>query len=174
MNKKQAVIIVSLLVLIVCAGVLATKVQSPLYLPTEDTTAKITDDNTTGSDAAVDNQSDSNASYFTEAKLSRNTQTDLTISNLKEMLNDKSLNSDSKKDVTDKLATLTLNANNQTKIEEELKLKGFKEVVCFIENSKAKVIVQSEEKLTEEQNKKIQSVVLNISQIRDVEITNQH
>lgn len=170
MNKKQAVIIVSLLVLIVCAGVLATKVQSPLYLPTEDTTAKIDADQPANNDENVD----SKESSFTEAKLSRNTQSDLTISNLKDMLNDKNLDGAGKKDVTDKLTALTINANNQTKIEEELKLKGFKDVVCFIENNKAKVVVESDEKLTEEQNKKIQSVVLNISQIRDVEITNQH
>lgn len=170
MNKKQAVIIVSLLVLIVCAGVLATKVQSPLYLPTEDTTAQTTDNKNSTSDTNVDSKSN----YFTEAKLSRNTKSDIAISNLKEMLNDKTLNDESKKEVTDKLTTLTINANNQTKVEEELKLKGFKDVVCFIENNKAKIVVQSDEKLTEEQNKKIQSVILNISQIRDVEITNQH
>ena len=55
MNKKQAVIIVTLLVLIVCAGVLAAKVNSPLYVSDSDfgdNISNITADNSTNSTIA--------------------------------------------------------------------------------------------------------------------------
>lgn len=163
MNKKQAVIIVSLLVLIVCAGVLATKVQSPLYLQTENTAATVDDAVKTVDGSA----------YFEEAKLTRNAENDMTIENYKVMISNKNLSDENKKNYNEKLSALVMNANNQVKIEEELKLKGFKEVICLIDNSKAKVVIQSEEKINDEESRKIQMVVLNISQIRDIEITNR-
>lgn len=163
MNKKQAVIIASLLVLIVCAGVLATKVQSPLYLKTENTAATVDDRAET----------EDGSEYFEEAKLTRNAENDMTIENYKVMISNKNLSDESKKNYNEKLSALVMNANNQVKIEEELKLKGFKGVLCFIDNNKAKVVIKSEEKINDEESRKIQMVVLNISQIRDIEITNK-
>ena len=161
MNKKQDIIIVSLLVLIVIAGVLATRVQGLLYFPTDET----------ASSEDVEKSSESGDEYFSQAKLNKTSQSEDTLKNLRTIIEDESLPEDSRKEAKDQYVSVNLNAQNETKIEEDLKGKGFEDAVVTIGNDKASVIVKSEKELTDEENRMIQKSIITIANIKDFEIT---
>ena len=162
MNKKQGIIIVSLLVLIVIAGVLATRVQGPLYFPTDET----------ASSEDVEKSSESgNNEYFAQAKLNKTSQSEDTLKNLRTIIEDQSLPEESRREAKDQYVSVNLNAQNETKIEEDLKGKGFEDAVVTIGNDKASVIVKSDKELTDEQNRMIQKSIITIANIKDFEIT---
>lgn len=164
MNKKQAVIIVSLLVLIICAGVLATNLNTSLYVNNQDSDI--------GKDTISTNNSKTvkKSNYFAEAKLTRNASHDKTLETLKTIINDKNAPAENKKTASQKYTNIAVDGHNEIKIEEALKGNGFKDALCLIENGKAKVYVEANAKLNDEQCRKIQQVVLNISKIRDIDI----
>ena len=161
MNKKQGIIIVSLLVLIVIAGVLATRVQGPLYFPTDET----------ASSEDVEKGTESSNEYFSQAKLNKTSQSEDTLKNLRTIMEDESLPEDSRREAKDQYVSVNLNAQNETKIEEDLKGKGFEDAVVTIRNDKASVIVKSDKELTDEQNRMIQKSIITIANIKDFEIT---
>ncbi|ADL51674.1 SpoIIIAH-like family protein [Clostridium cellulovorans] len=162
MDKKQAVIIVSLLVLIVCTGVLASQAQSRFYVHTNEFTPTLINDSNSSED-----------SYFTTAKLTRSEENERYCQALKEIINDKSQSESAMKTASDQYAQHTIVINNELKIEEQLKADGFSDSICYIQDDTAKVIIQSKEKLDDEATKKVQQVVLNIAKIRDIVITNR-
>ena len=153
MNKKQGIIIVSLLVLIVIAGVLATRVQGPLYFPTDETA------------------SSEDVEKSSQAKLNKTSQSEDTLKNLRTIIEDESLPEDSRREAKDQYVSVNLNAQNETKIEEDLKGKGFEDAVVTIGNDKASVIVKSDKELTDEENRMIQKSIITIANIKDFEIT---
>lgn len=161
MNKKQGIIIVSLLVLIVIAGVLATRVQGPLYFPTDET----------ASSEDVEKSSETGDEYFSQAKLNKTSQSEDTLKNLRTIIEDESLPEDSRREAKDQYVSINLNAQNETKIEEDLKGKGFEDAVVTIGNDKASVIVKSDKELTDEENRMIQKSIITIANIKDFEIT---
>ena len=161
MNKKQGIIIVSLLVLIVIAGVLATRVQGPLYFPTDET----------ASSEDVEKGTESSNEYFSQAKLNKTSQSEDTLKNLRTIMEDVSLPEYSRREAKDQYVSVNLNAQNETKIEEDLKGKGFEDAVVTIGNDKASVIVKSDKELTDEQNRMIQKSIITIANIKDFEIT---
>lgn len=161
MNKKQGIIIVSLLVLIVIAGVLATRVQGPLYFPTDET----------ASSEDVEKSSETGDEYFSQAKLNKTSQSEDTLKNLRTIIEDESLPEDSRREAKDQYVSVNLNAQNETKIEEDLKGKGFEDAVVTIGNDKASVIVKSDKELTDEENRMIQKSIITIANIKDFEIT---
>lgn len=168
MNKKQAVIIVALLALIVCAGVFATKVNSPLYVNGED-------NNSTGKSTVSFNNTDKTSSssksqFFDEAKLSRDQKNSQTLQTLKSLIDDKNVTKENKDDASKKYTQLAMNINYESKIETTLKSKGYEDVVCSIEDNKATIIVKSKDKLTDKETREIKSVVVEIAKIQDIEI----
>lgn len=164
MNKKQGVIIVTLLVLIVCAGVLATKVNSPLVG---------LDDNIDGQSTISfnnDEKQKSNDEYFQETKLDRDQQDNETMQTLKQIIDDENILEEDKKTAVEKYTELTIASDNEQRIESILKGKGFEDVICFITDGKARVIIKSSEKLTDKQTRVIQDVVMSVAKLKDVEI----
>lgn len=156
MNKKQAFIIATLLVLIVCAGILATKVNSPLYV--DSTEIQKTDASASKSD------------FFTEQKLKREQKYAQDVPTYKTIIDDSNAAKETKEAMAKKLQELTTNNTNEQKIETALKGKGFEESFCQISEDKVTVYVKSSEKLTDKQTKDIKNVVLGITKIKDVEI----
>ncbi len=65
---------------------------------------------------------------------------------------------------------LVMDQENETKIELALKGKGFEEILCLIENDKARIFVKNASELTESQRKQIQEVVMSVAKIKNVEI----
>ncbi|AGK97673.1 SpoIIIAH-like family protein [Clostridium pasteurianum] len=174
MNRKQAVIIVTLLVLIVCAGVLATKVNSPLYVSDTDL---VNSNNSTASTNSSDNNaanattSNSNLNYFADARLTREKTNAQTIAALKSIIDDKNVSQESKQNATQKSIDISTASTNATKVENMLKGKGYKEALCTINGDKVSVVVKSDaQKLSDVQQREIRDVVLSVTNLRSIEI----
>lgn len=155
MNRKQAFIIATLLVLIVCAGILATKVNSPLYV-----------DSTEITNASVNDKGD----FFTESKLNREQSNARALPTYKTVIDDPAAGKEAKDAMIQKLKTLTTNTGNEEKIEGQLKGKGYDDAFCQIVDEKVNVYVKTKDKLTDKQTRDIKNLVLGITKIKDVEI----
>ena len=170
MNRKQAVIIVALLILIVCAGVLATRVQSPLYV--SDTDLVDSSNNTNSSTPSNStNKTSGKQDYFAEAKLTRDKTSEETVANLKEIIDDKNATAQNKESAQQESISIALEQQNEMKVENMLKGKGYKDALCTINSDKVNVVVKGNSaKLSDEQQRQIRDVVLNVTKIRNIEI----
>jgi len=157
MNKKQIGIVLTLLALIIVAGIAATKLQDPLYVNTNDS----------GESAVSLNTS---SSYFTETKLTREQTRESTLQYLKSMTDDKNAPDESRKAAGTKYTNIALEKTNEGKIEAQIKAKGFEDAICFFEDSKVKIIVKSSKDLTDKEARQIKDIVMSVSKISDVEI----
>ena len=156
MNRKQGFIIATLLVLIVCAGILATKVNSPLYVDSSEIT-----------NASVNDKGD----FFTESKLNREQTNARDLPTYKTIMDDPSAAKETKDAMTLKFKTLTTNTENEQKIEGQLKGKGYDDAFCQIVDEKVNVYVKTKDKqLTDKQLRDIKNLVLGVTKIKDVEV----
>jgi stage III sporulation protein AH len=165
MNKKQAVIIVALLALIVCAGVLATKLNNPLYVNGGD--------NGSGKSTVSFNSNDTKnnkSEFFEEAKLTRDHKNAETLQTLKTFIDDKNATKENVADASKKYTELAMNTNYESKIETTLKSKGYEDVICSIENNKVRLVVKIKDKLTDKDTRDMKNVVMQIAKIQEVEI----
>lgn len=168
MNKKQAVIIVTLLALIVCAGVLATKLNSPLYVNGADSSTS-----SGSSTVSLNNSTNQNdkSQFFAETKLTRDQKNAETLQTLKTLIDDQNVSKQDRDDAAKKYTELAMNTNYESKIEATLKSKGYEDAICSIENgNKARIIVKGKDKLTDKDTREIKDVVMGIAKIQDVEI----
>ncbi|AID44948.1 hypothetical protein SFBM_0968 [Candidatus Arthromitus sp. SFB-mouse-Japan] len=167
MNKKQAGVILALLALIVCAGVLAAKVNSSMQ---DLGTVSITD---SGDDAANINNSKQDEigyDFFYEAKSVRDKKSAETLEYLAEIIDSENVSQMDRDTAAKQKMALVMDQENETKIELALKGKGFEEILCLIENDKARIFVKNASELTESQRKQIQEVVMSVAKIKNVEI----
>ncbi|MBV4418634.1 SpoIIIAH-like family protein [Clostridium tyrobutyricum] len=172
MNKKQAIIIVTLLALIVCVGVLATKVNSPFSVA-ENTTDSTNISSNSGKSAVSFNSNDSKTSksqFFEEAKLNRDQKDAETLQKLKNLIDDKNVSQQNRSEAEKKYTSLAMNTDYESKIETTLKSKGYDNVICSIEDTKARVIIKKSDDLTDKNTREIKDIVMSISKISDVEI----
>lgn len=165
MNKKQAGVILALLALIVCAGVLAAKVNSSMKdLGTisisgyEETDAKTEKNDKVGYD------------FFYEAKSVRDKKSSETLEYLAEIINNDKVSQLDRDTAAKQKIALVMDQENETNIELALKAKGFDEILCLIENDKARIFVKNSGELTENQRKQIQEVVMSVAKIKNIEI----
>ncbi|MBU3195461.1 SpoIIIAH-like family protein [Clostridium algidicarnis] len=168
MNKKQAGIILALLALIVCAGVMATKVNGnidELAIGNLDTGK-----NTLSLGKEKKEKEVAQSDYFYESRTIRDQRTSETVQTLKTLMSEKDISTEEKDSISKKHTDLALNQDNENRIEIALKGKGFEDVLCLIEGDKARIIVKTKEELTEKQRKQIQEVVMSVSKIKNVEI----
>lgn len=155
MNKKQTIIISSLVVLILFAGFLATKVNGPLY---------------------VENGGDKNAvsasatNYFTTARLERDNTRNIALTNLKSLLNDENTPEDQKAQVADEYKVLALQSDKEMRVELGLQAQGFDEALCTIDDNKATVVVKYQGELSDQQIRQIKDVIMSKAEISDIEI----
>lgn len=173
MNKKQAVIIVTLLALIVCVGVLATKVNSPFSVADNQNTnsgksAVSFNSNATSTKNASNKNSKSQ--FFEEAKLNRDQKDAETLQKLKNLVDDKNVSQQNRADAEKKYTDLAMSTDYESKIETTLKSKGYDDVICSVENGKIRVIVKKSDDLTDKDTREIKDVVMGISKMEDVEI----
>jgi stage III sporulation protein AH len=184
MNRKQGVIILALLILIVCAGALATKVQSPLYVSDTDLVDNSSVNNTNSTNSANStnstnqttkdnktNKTSSNQDYFAEARLTRDKTTQDTVAQLKEQIDDQNETTQNKQSAQQQQMAIVVAEQNSVKVETMLKGKGYEDAFCTINNGKVNVVVKANsQKLTDVQQREIRDVVLSVTQIRDIEI----
>lgn len=172
MNRKQAVIIVTLLVLIVCAGVLAAKVNSPLYVSDTNFNDSISNSASTDtSSSSTANKKTTKSDYITETKLTRDKSDAQTIASLKDIIDDKNASQTNRDNASQQSVAITTARHNDTTVENMLKGKGYKDALCTIVNDKVTIVVKCDsEKLTDKQLREIKDVVLSVTKLRNIEI----
>ena len=164
MNKKQGVVIITLLALIVCAGVLATRLRSPLYVNGSDTSGN----NTISNESS--NKNTDTSDYFAETKLTRDKKDTETLQTLKSLVDDTNVSKENRDDAAKKYTQLAMNNNYESKIETTLKSKGYADVICSVEDNKARIIIKGKTTLTDKETREIKDVVISISKLKTVEI----
>ncbi|WP_300349926.1 SpoIIIAH-like family protein [Clostridium sp.] len=163
MNGKQAGIILTLLALIVCTGVLATRVNNQIKESMGEVPMAFGESD---KGETVETSSD----YFYESRNLREQKDSKTIANLKAIVEDKNTSEDQKKEAEKELTEKTMARDYETRIELSIKSKGYEDVICFIDGDNAKVVVKTNEDLTQEKMVEIQDIVMNVSKIYDVDI----
>jgi len=161
MNKKQAVIILTLLALIVCAGVYAAKINGDnLYVNGGDTTGK-----------EIGQQKDekgASSSSFAQDKVTRDQNNTEAFTRLRAVIDDKNSSAATKAEALAKYNTLTSALQQAQNIEAQLKLKSL-DVICNIDNNAVNLVVKNKDtKLTDAQKKDIEYVVLSVSKIKNI------
>lgn len=108
--------------------------------------------------------------YFLEVKLTKEHGTYQSLQNLKALMVDEDVSKEIKVEAAKKYDEITRNAMYEVKIEGLLQAKGFTNVICFIDESSAKVIIGDKGGLSKEKRKIIEEAVYSVSNIRIVDI----
>lgn len=164
MNKKQGIIIVTLLVLIVLAGVLATRLNGNQFYVADNDGGKST------SSSISNNKATTSSEYFAELKISRDQSNAQNLQTFKTMIDDKNVSDTSRKDAEKKYETMAMAISYEKKIEMDLKVKGYNDTLCSITDNKVTVSISTKEQLTDKQVREIKDVVMKVSNIKDVDI----
>lgn len=164
-NNRQAMIIVALMVLILGVGALAHNVNTKFAGGELAQTMKEQSEKEAGkkeAEVSVDE-------YFYETKSVREQEDEKAVQTLKAIIADENTSKDQKDSATEKLTEKTTNRDLESRIEVNIKSKGYKEAICFLDADKARVVVAAQ-KLTEENVIEIQDIVKNVAQVYDVQI----
>lgn len=163
MSRKQFGIIFTLLALIVCVGVLAAKVNGSLpdSVGGLNPTIQFTDDDRNAS-----------ADYFYDQRNEKEQIDATAIESLKSIMDNENATATEKEEASKEYTSLVMSKNYASKIELAIKGKDFEDALCLIEGSgtKATVVVKSKEDLTQNQANDILKTVMDISNIKNVEI----
>ena len=163
MNKKQSGIIVTLVVLIVFAGYLATKVNGPLYVNDSDFT--------TEKSAISLKESASSSTYFTEAKLSRTQEDARTLQTINTLIDDVNTPKVQKETAAEKYLSVSMASQNESDIELAIKAQGFEEALCSIVNDKVDILVKTTKKeLTQAELRSIQDAVMSKTKLEKIAV----
>lgn len=163
MNKKQSGIIVTLVVLIVFAGFLATKVNGPLYVNDSDF------NNEKSAISLKDNKSSSN--YFVEARLSRDQDNARTLQTIKALMDDANTPKEQKETASNQYLNIAMASQNEADIELALKAQGYEEALCSIVDDNVQVLVKTDKKeLSKEELRSIQDVVMSKTKLEKIEV----
>ncbi|MGL4451496.1 MAG: SpoIIIAH-like family protein [Sarcina sp.] len=165
-NSKQAMIIITLMVLILGVGALAQNVNSRLSDGDLALTMKEQGESVEKDKGAETKSSD----YFYETRSIREQEDDKAIQTLKAIIADENTSKDQKDSATEKLSEKTTNRDLESRIELNIKSKGYKDAICFLDGDKARVVVAQSDALKEEQVIEIQDIVKNVSKVYDVQI----
>ena len=161
MNKKQAGIIVTLLALIVCAGILAAKANGPLGMDTENSGVF--------NFGSENKETKTNTDFFVTNNLQRDEEATQTLARYKALIEDKNTTAEGRKDAEKKYTLKTDNLDRENTIESNLKANGFEDAICLITDNKATVIVKAKE-VNEKQIKQIKDIVMSVANIKDLDI----
>jgi stage III sporulation protein AH len=163
MNKKQSGIIVTLVVLIVFAGYLATKVNGPLYVNDGDFNS--------GKSAASIKTNKSSSVFFEEGRLLRNQENQRTLQTIKALMDDANTPKEQKKTAADQYLNISLATQKESDVEIALKAQGFEEALCSIVDDKVEIYVKTDKKeLSQEQLRSIQEVVMSKTKLENIDV----
>jgi len=164
MTKKQCGIIFTLLALILCVGVLATKLNNGGLNDPTDLSQVLSTEKVNEADTEALNQKN----YFYDSRSSREQQDSATIQTLNSIISDSNTSKEQKEVATKELTQKTMIRDNEGRIELSIKNKGYEDVLCRLDSNKATVIVKSQAALQENESVAIQEIVQDVSKIKDV------
>ena len=170
MNRKQGIIIVVLLALIATAGVLASRLNSPLI-------SSVTGGDSNGNQGSIISQNnqgntvDTNSltvGPFAAAKTARNQAYTQNIQQLNNIIKDQSVSEQTKQEAQDSYLQITLNNEYESKVELALKAIGYQDAVCIIDNDTVNVIIKADSPLDEKAAREIKNEVVRITKLVDI------
>lgn len=113
------------------------------------------------------------SNYFKTTKIERNEATEKSLDYLKQLVENKDVSQEQRDKASEEYRALSLKFEQEANLEGKVKALGFKNVVCYLEASRVKVIVKNNSKLNDEESKSVKDTILNESNIKDVEIVVQ-
>jgi len=163
MDRKQAGILVSLLVLIVIVGVASWKLNGDLPQL-----------NTPVGNLGVE-QSEESTDDFIRAQVERDTKAAANMQILENLINDENTPEEARASAIEQQTRMVEQLKKEQSLERELKAQGYTNVLCLVADdfNNVKVYVKAEEELSEEQVAEIRAIVVSQSNIREVEISRQ-
>lgn len=180
MTKKQLGIICTLLALIVCVALLATKLNNGgLNDPSDLSTMLSANEETQTSNGADENpasegdtQTISSQDFFYQSRSEREQKDAATVQSLKAIVDNSNTSNEQKASANTELQKLTMKQDKQKTIELNIKNKGYNDALCEIsgDEKKASIIIQSDNHLTEKDSAEIQEIVQDVASIKDVTI----
>lgn len=170
MTKKQFGILFTLIGLIVCVGVLSTKLnENGLVDPTglEQVLGQNTEKSNDNSEQTL-----STSEYFYSMRLTNEQQDDKLISDMKAITEDANASQESKDIANNALVEKAKMKDQEGRVESEIRNKGYEDAICRInDNGTVKVYVKVEDSLSEENSAAIKKIVEDITSLIDVDIT---
>ncbi|MGL5416942.1 MAG: SpoIIIAH-like family protein [Clostridium sp.] len=166
MSSKQFGIIFTLAGLVICVGLLSIKLNSEGLRSPEDMAAVALEGE---KDKDKDVTKEQGEDFFYSAISERNRADAEVVANLTAVVEDKNTAADVKKNAQNELLNKTKTKDNENRIEINIKNKGFKDALCYIEGDKAKIYVKGES-INQEQSREIKEVVQNIAGITNLTI----
>lgn len=189
MTKKQFGIIFTLMALIVCVGVLASKLNTNgltdpsdlgAFLPGEEELTEKTDAKAQEkADKAAKKEQEKEAKkkdtetlatqeYLYSQRITKDNETATTMEDLNALIADANTSQENKDIATLQLQEKIMIKDKEGRMELNVKNKGYEDVLCFIEGNKVRVVLKVEDTLTEEQTSAIQEIVEDVSNISEV------
>ncbi|MCJ7689278.1 MAG: SpoIIIAH-like family protein [Clostridiaceae bacterium] len=163
MNKKQSGIILTLVVLIVFAGYLATKVNGPLYVNDKDFSNEKT--------AISLKETKTSSTFFEEAKLSKVAESNRTLQTIKDLIDDANTPEAQKEKAADEYLSLSTVSQNEADIELALKAQGYEQSLCSINSDLVEILVKTDKTaLSKDELRKIQDAVMSKVKLEKIEI----
>ncbi|MGH4120028.1 SpoIIIAH-like family protein [Clostridium sp.] len=163
MNKKQSGIILTLVVLIVCAGYLATKVNGPLYVNDKDFNNEKT--------AISLTETKTSSTFFEEAKLLKVEVSNRTLQTIQDLIDNANTPAAQKKEASQQYLSLATASQDEADIELALKAQGYEQSLCNINDDLVEILVKTDKKeLSKEELKKIQDAVMSKVKLEKIDI----
>ena len=168
MTKRQFAIIFTLMALIVCVGVLASKLNKDGFNDPGDLGAVLQQND----DEITDEEKEtlSTQDYFYNMRAAKEQEDSLYVENLESIKNDETTSQEQKDIANQKLIDKTNIKAQESSVEQDIKNQGYEDAVCMIDNNKVKVYVKVDEDLTKEESGLIQKSVEDITTLTDITI----
>ena len=172
MTRKQFGIIFTLMALIVCVGILSSKLNKTGATDPTDLAAVLSQkDNENSDDNKKAEETLSTNEYFYSMRLNKE-QNDARLEDEMQAVIDDPNSSQENKDIANNQLIEKANLKNlEGRVELDVKNKGYEDVLCMIDNSKVKVYVKVNDELTQENSAAIQKVVEDITGLNEITIT---
>lgn len=171
MTKKQFGIILTLMALIVCVGVLSMRLNTQnLNDPTDFSQVISANDDDKKSDDK-EKETISTQDFFYNMRSDKAQEDAKYTEEMKSITNDANASQENKDIANKALIEKTELMNQESRVEQDIKSKGFEDALCNIDSSKVRIYVKVDEDLTKENSAIIQQVVEDITSLKDITIT---
>ncbi|MDO5039889.1 SpoIIIAH-like family protein [Clostridium sp.] len=165
MNKKQFGIIFTLLGLIICVGLLASKLNEGGFNDPSDLSQVIANEEEKEKEQETSAQKD----FFYDARGEKEQKDAETIQNLKAIVEDKNTTKEQKANAQKELLEKTKQNSIENRVEMNIKNKGIKDAICYVDGDKAKVFVKTEG-IDQKMSLEIQEIVQDVANVNDISI----
>lgn len=166
MTKKQFGIIFTLMALIVCVGVLSMKLnESGLTDP-----ANLDGILSMNENEPDDTETLSTTDFFYNLRAEKEQRDAKFIDELKALKEDTNVAQDQKDIANNSLIQKTQTKELEGRVEQNIKNKGYEDVLCMIDQGKVNVYVKVKENPTQEESAMIQQIVEDITTLKEITI----